>query len=300
MSKEILKGTEKRMMLTGLSNAAKIYKNDTGVRGLSFEISAGAVTALIGPNGAGKTTTLKMLAGHLSFGGDLLINGVKIEAKDLKNLSRTRFFVPEAKNLTLTWRIKDIIEMAIKASGTDPEWLSRYLKAFHVDVKGKKRVKELSLGNRSSLFLALALASKAPVLLLDEPLTGLDPLVRSRVIDALKERAWAGTAVLYSSHILEEVETLADHLLILDKGVLTYSGSIDSLKERYQEVVIEKPEHPEILASLPGVRRVKKHSAEIYNIFVDKNIFDKTFPGKRFELNLKEIFIYLMEPDDNS
>ncbi len=282
------------MAIIGLNNAAKIYKNDTGVRGLGFEIEEGVVTALIGPNGAGKTTTLKMLAGLLRFGGDLLLDGRVLSEKEKIKLFRLRYFVSEAKNISHNWRVGDLIEMARRSDGTDSDKLERYLSAFCTDMKEKKIIRELSLGNRASLYIALALASKARILLMDEPLTGLDPVVRSRVIDALKERAWSGNAVLYSSHILEEVETLADKLLILDRGELIYNGSLDSLKEKYIEVVVEKPEQPDSLKVLPGVRRVVKHGGEIYNLFVEKEFFNSSFPGKRFELNLKEIFIYLM------
>lgn len=209
-------------------NVKKVYSKDIkALNGVSFEIPAGSIFALLGPNGAGKTTTLKIIMGLINqTEGNVSVMGVKPFPNGNKDIS----FVPEEKNLydwMKAFQMKNYFsKFAPNFSQNRFDEISKRL-----DLTYKRRVKALSQGNRTKLYLALALSQDVKLYVLDEPTWGLDPVVRASVLDLVKDIVKEGKTVIYSSHILSEVEEVCDHLLILNEGHVLYIGSMEELKK---------------------------------------------------------------------
>jgi|UniRef100_A0A7V3RFB5 ABC-2 type transport system ATP-binding protein len=209
-------------------NVKKIYSGDVmALKDVSFDVPAGSVFALLGPNGAGKTTALKIIMGAVKkTDGSVNVMGTDPFPDGNKDVS----FVPEEKNL-YDWMKASAMKkyfstFAPNFSGERFDRISKRL-----DLTYRRRVKTLSQGNRTKLYLALALSQDVKLYVLDEPTWGLDPVVRAEVLELVKEIAKDGKTVIYSSHILSEVEEVCDRLLILKDGQVLYTGTMEDLKK---------------------------------------------------------------------
>ena len=206
---------------------AKAYGQRLAVRDLSFSVGSGEVVALVGPNGAGKTTTLRSLAGILKpSAGSLSIAGFDLAESPLE-AKRRLALVPDDpplfasltvwEHLTLTAQIYDL------AGWQEPG--AALLEELELSERRDDLAEELSRGMRQKVSVACALLHEPAVLMLDEPLTGLDPRGIRTLYAALRRRAAAGAAVLVSSHLLAQIEALCTRFLILREGCLLLDGS---------------------------------------------------------------------------
>ncbi len=208
-------------------NVKKVYAGDVkALNGISFEVSSGSIFAILGPNGAGKTTSLKIIMGLIKqTDGVVDVMGTEPFPDGNKEIS----FVPEEKNLydgMKVSKMKDYFSaFAPKFSEEKFDDLCKRL-----DLTYQRKIKALSQGNKTKLYLALALSQDVKLYLLDEPTLGLDPVARAEVLELVKEIAGKGKTIIYSSQILSEVEEVCDHLLILKNGIILYTGTMESFK----------------------------------------------------------------------
>jgi ABC-2 type transport system ATP-binding protein len=211
----------------------KKYYGQSVLSDVSFEIAPGEVFGYIGPNGAGKTTTLKILAGLIQkFEGDVIVGGANI-VKERDRAHGMIGYLPQSCGFQ-NWRTVDsALDVLGALSGVDistrrrriPELLER----FGIASSRHKKVKDLSGGMAQKMGLIQALLHDPKLLVLDEPLEGLDPPTRNLLKEIIRERQRAGTTVLFSSHILSDVEDVADRIGILHAGKIATSGSIRDL-----------------------------------------------------------------------
>ncbi|MFO7546687.1 MAG: ATP-binding cassette domain-containing protein [Trueperaceae bacterium] len=214
----------------------KRYGSVAAVSDVTFEVSAGEVAGFLGPNGAGKTTTLRMLAGLVRpTSGHCRVLGRSVPGPGLREVGtmiEEPTFYPY-----LTGRAN--LRHAALLHGDVPERrIAEALAFVRMENAADKKVRAYSQGMRQRLALARAILWKPKVLLLDEPTNGLDPAGIAEVREALATVADEGAAVLVSSHILAEVEKLADRVLAIDKGVLRFDGSLDRLVSRMDEATV--------------------------------------------------------------
>jgi ABC-2 type transport system ATP-binding protein len=220
-----------RVVLVELENVRKKYYAQTVLDGVSFDIREGEVFGYIGPNGAGKTTTLKILAGLLTkYDGTIRVAGTDIKQTPAHALIG---FMPQSCGFQ-NWRTVDsALDSLGELSGVPDEErrkrIPRLLERFDLLDSRFKKVKELSGGMTQKLGLIQALLHEPRLLVLDEPLEGLDPPSRNLLKEVIRERRRAGTTVLFSSHILSDVDDVADRIGILHRGKLATSGSIREL-----------------------------------------------------------------------
>ncbi|MCP4444793.1 MAG: ABC transporter ATP-binding protein [Myxococcales bacterium] len=221
--------------LLQLTDVAKSFGYFRALHGVSFELEEAQVFGYIGPNGAGKTTTLKILAGLLhEFQGTVHIAGKQVPehrgaVQDLIG------FLPQNAGFQ-QWRTS---ESALRSlgllSGVEPEGLDKritmWLERFGLEDKRNEKIKKLSGGTVQKLGLIQALLHRPKLLILDEPLAGLDPISRNEVKALVRECRARSTSVLFSSHILSDVEDVADSVGILHGGRLVKSGTIEALKD---------------------------------------------------------------------
>jgi ABC-2 type transport system ATP-binding protein len=208
------------------------------VSGLTLEVPRGSICGFLGRNGAGKTTTLKMLMGMTKVtSGEGRVLGLRIDdAGESTEIRRRTGFVSEDKLFPGTITVGDLLRFT---RAFYPRWRTdleeRYLRTF--GLKLQTSAGSLSKGMRSRLALLLALPRGAELLLLDEPTEGLDPSMVEETLQALVSLvAEQGTTVFFSSHQLANVEQIADHVCIIDRGRAVVNDSLDELKAGYRRV----------------------------------------------------------------
>lgn len=227
---------------------AKSFGRVHAVRDLSFSVQPGVVTGFLGPNGAGKTTTLRMLlglvrptAGRATFGG--------VAYKDLPHPLSTVGTALEASSFHPGRSAKDHLSVYAIASGIERKRIDLVLEQVGLTEGADRKVGGYSLGMRQRLGLAFALLGDPGVLVLDEPVNGLDPEGIKWIRSLLKELAAEGRTVLISSHLLSEVQQSVDHVIIISRGSLVYDGGLAGL-DVAQRTIVDAPNRPALEAAL--------------------------------------------------
>jgi ABC-2 type transport system ATP-binding protein len=283
------------------SQLCKSYRDKPALRGLDLRVPAGSIFGFLGRNGAGKTTTIKTLMGLLrADSGGAHVFGTPVADADRSAGIRSRIgFVTEDKELYPYMTVEQIIRFTRPFF---PKWRDdlekRYLQMFELPPKCK--IPDLSKGMRSKLMLLLAISRGAELLILDEPTDGLDPAATEDVLRELVAiAASSGTTMFFSSHQLVEVELIADHIGIIDRGRMVVTGSLDDMKLRYQRlqvVCVNSVELPKPWAD--GVESVRQQGRMI-SILASHNVDAiieqaQSLPGavvECFPVTLKEIFM---------
>jgi len=208
------------------------YGKLEAVSDLSFQVPAGEILGLVGPNGAGKTTTLRCLAGILPpTEGRIRIGGADLREQPLE-AKRLMAFVPDEPRLFEYLTVEEHLAFSARLYGVEePEPRSRRL-LEELELIGKERSLpgELSRGMKQKLAIACGLLHDPAVILLDEPLTGLDPVGIRRMKDSIRRRAAAGSCVLVSSHLLGLVEELCHRVMIIQAGRKVAHGTLQEIK----------------------------------------------------------------------
>ena len=217
-------------------NLSMCYGDLQALDQLSLEIEKGEFFAFLGPNAAGKTTTIKLLTGLLRpTGGSARICGFDIQEKPLEAKRRIGYvpdvaeFYDKLTALEFMGFISDLFEVPHEeAKKRTPELFDR----FSLNSYAKQRVENLSHGTRQRLAIASALLHEPEVIIIDEPMVGLDPRNTRVVKEELRARADAGTTIFLSTHLLNVAEELADRIGIIDRGKLITEGTVAEIRER--------------------------------------------------------------------
>lgn len=224
-----------------VENLTKRYGDHVVVDGLSFAVRPGRVTGFLGPNGSGKSTTMKVLLDLASAdGGRASVGGVRY--RDLPDPARTVGVLLEANAFHPGRSARNHLRILCDATGVPATRADALLEEVGLAPAAERRVGAYSLGMRQRLGLAAALLGDPPALILDEPGNGLDPQGIRTLRDVLRTRAAAGGTVLVSSHLLAEMEHLADEVVVINRGRLVTSGSLDELLQAASLVRSASPE----------------------------------------------------------
>lgn len=221
--------------LVEVKGLQKNFGQFQALKDVSFEVNAGEVLGYIGPNGAGKSTTIRILLGIIRatqgkvqiFGKDVWQDSIEIHKKIA--------YVPGDVYLWPNLSGGETIDLFLKLHGaSNQEKRDQLIKKF--DLNPKKKVRSYSKGNRQKIALIAALATEAELYIFDEPTSGLDPLMEAVFQEEVKALKAAGKAIILSSHILSEVEKLADRVAVIRKGEIVETGTLDDLRHltRYQ------------------------------------------------------------------
>jgi ABC-2 type transport system ATP-binding protein len=213
-----------------IEHISKRYGREVVVDDLTFTVAPGCVTGFLGPNGAGKSTTMKILLDLASAdSGHATIAGTRY--RDLKDPARTVGVVLEPNAFHPGRSGRNHLRILADGAGIAPARVDAMLEAVSLAHAAERRVGAYSLGMRQRLGIAAALLGDPPVLILDEPGNGLDPQGIRWLRDLLRERAAAGGTVFVSSHLLAEVEHLADEVVVLRRGQLVATGELATLQK---------------------------------------------------------------------
>ncbi|MDB5296138.1 MAG: ecsA [Phycisphaerales bacterium] len=213
----------------------KAYGDFVAVDGLSFAVGAGQVVGLLGPNGAGKTTTMRAIAGIIPpTRGRVAVDGFDVTT-DPVEAKRRLAYVPDDPKLFETLTVWEHLRF-VAAAYDVPDLVDageELLARFELTGKRDTLAQELSRGMRQKVAICCAYLHRPRLLLLDEPLTGLDPRGIRTMKQSLAERAAAGSAVVVSSHLLSLVEDLCTHLLIVNRGRRLFYGRTDEVRAAF-------------------------------------------------------------------
>jgi ABC-2 type transport system ATP-binding protein len=237
----------------------KRYGPIEAVQGLTLGVARGSIHGFLGRNGAGKTTTIKMLLGmtHPTGGGARVLGLPADDPRASVEVRRRTGFVSEDKDLYDYMTVEQIVRFT---AAFYPRWRAdlgrHYLDAF--ELPAGQRVKTLSRGTRTKLALMLALCRGAELLVLDEPTSGLDPAMIEQVLKSIVAHvAREELTVFFSSHQISEVEQIADHVTIIDRGRAVVSGALEAMREAYCRLqLIFDGDAPAATFRSPGVVRV--------------------------------------------
>lgn len=215
----------------------KSFHKQEVVHEISMAVPKNCVYGLLGPNGAGKSTILKMLTGILRpTGGSVIFDGHEWSRKDLVDIGALIETPPVYENLTAYENLK----VRALILGISDERLHEVLELVDLEHTGKKRAGEFSLGMKQRLGIAIALLNHPKLLILDEPVNGLDPIGIQELRQLIRRFPEEGITVMVSSHILSEIEQTADYIGIIADGRLGYQGQIPAsnhLEELFMEIV---------------------------------------------------------------
>mgnify|MGYP001093736830 CR=1 FL=1 len=200
-----------------IMNLSKKYGKTLAVDGVGFTVPDGRIGILLGPNGAGKSTVIKSIAGLLRYQGSIRIQGVDSRETEAKKCFA---YVPEIPNMYEALTVREHIEFVRRAYAADitEEEILQLLEKFEMEDKQDKLGNELSKGMMQKVSICCALAIKPKVILLDEPMVGLDPAAIKELKEVVLELRSQGCTVLISTHMLEMVKELWDVTFVMDKG----------------------------------------------------------------------------------
>jgi ABC-2 type transport system ATP-binding protein len=215
-----------------IENLVKVYAGTAAVDGLSLTVAAGEILGLVGPNGAGKTTTLRCLAGILPpTSGQIEIAGHDLKTEPVE-ARRQLAFVPDEPRLFENLTVMDHLRVVGRLYGVAdaPERAAELLDRFELADRRDAFPSELSRGMKQKLMIAAALLHRPQALVLDEPLTGLDPGAMRRMKRTIAEQAEAGAAVIVSSHLLHLVQEICGRVAILRSGRKVVEGTLAEIR----------------------------------------------------------------------
>nr|WP_295969631.1 ABC transporter ATP-binding protein [uncultured Bacillus sp.] len=215
---------------------SKKYGRDIALNQVTFKLESGKIIGLLGPNGSGKSTTLKLIAGLVhSSSGTVRVNGKKAG----RRIANEVVYLSELDMFYEPFTIKDMVRYTQSQFPDFDRGRAEELLTF-MSLDPSKKMKQLSKGHRSRLKLALALARKAPVILLDEPFSGLDPIVRESIVKGLISFVdFDHQTVVIATHEIAEIEPLLDEVLLVKDGVMVGQRDVEQLRAEEGLSVLE-------------------------------------------------------------
>jgi len=230
-----------------VNNINKWYGDNQALNDVSFSIEKGSIVGFLGPNGAGKSTLMKILTTYISpSSGTGYVNGYSVSEQSI-DVRKCIGYLPEHNPLYLDMYVAEYLEFVSNVHRVSKDRISTVFRQTGLTDESNKKIEQLSKGYRQRVGLASALLHDPEVLILDEPTTGLDPNqiieIRELIRAVVKE---SNKTVLLSTHIMQEVEALCDHVIIIDKGNIVHDRSLgETLKEKdleslFSELTIQR------------------------------------------------------------
>lgn len=213
----------------------KTYRGNTAVNHLTLRLETGKIYALLGPNGSGKTTFMKMIAGLVKpSGGEIFFEGEaigKISKSQIAYMPTESYFYPYMTGKDVGNYYNDFFE------DFSPERYYRYLE--NMELTPSQRVSKMSSGMMAKLKIAVTLSRDAKLIMLDEPLNGIDLIARDKIINTILDTYTPSKTYVLSSHLVEELEKVIDHALYIKKGQLVLSGDAETLRMERGKSIVE-------------------------------------------------------------
>jgi ABC-2 type transport system ATP-binding protein len=258
-------------MSVSVKHLTKVYGEQKAVNDISFSINKGEIVGFLGPNGAGKSTTMKMITGYLEpTAGEIDVNGIDVK-KDPLEAKKKIGYLPESNALYYDMFVREYLGFIadVHKIKNPKVRIEEVIKLVGLTQESRKKVGQLSKGYKQRVGLAAALLHDPEVLILDEPTSGLDPNQIIEIRNVIKEQG-KDKIVLFSSHILQEVEAICDRIIIINKGKIVADDSLAHLQTRSTSNIVrvgfKEPLEAEWLKRLQAVKNVDKVDTFSWNI----------------------------------
>lgn len=250
-------------MSISVNELMKVYGEQKAVNKISFSAHKGEIVGFLGPNGAGKSTTMKMITGYLTpDSGVASVSNINVAADPIA-AKRKIGYLPEANPLYIDMFVKEYLNFisGVHDIKNKKQRIKDVIELTGLSEEQNKKISQLSKGYKQRTGLAAALIHDPEVLILDEPTSGLDPNQIVEIRNVIKEQGKNKT-VLFSSHILQEVEAICDRVIIINKGILVADDKLNNLQQKgntnFVKVTFKEPLEAETLSRLDGVITVNK------------------------------------------
>ncbi|HNF30600.1 MAG TPA: ATP-binding cassette domain-containing protein [Chitinophagaceae bacterium] len=216
-----------------VAGITKIYGTQKAVNNINFNINKGEIVGFLGPNGAGKSTTMKILTGYLAATvGNAFINEINVQENPILTKKQIGY-LPESNALYLDMYVKEYLKFIaqIHQLTNSAKAVLHVIELTGLQIEQNKKIGQLSKGYKQRVGLAAALIHNPQVLILDEPTSGLDPNQIIEIRNVIKEQGKNKT-VLFSSHILQEVEAICDRIIVINRGEIVADDKLENLKNK--------------------------------------------------------------------
>lgn len=235
--------------MIAVSNLTLTYPSGKGIFNLDFKVEKGMVTGYLGPNGAGKTTTIRALLGFMQPNSGKCSIGNLDCIKDAPLIQKNLGYIPGETSFPDGMRGDEFLTFISEMRGKNhAPRKDELLELFNLDPKGK--IKRFSKGMKQKLAIVTAFMNDPDVLILDEPSSGLDPLMQNHFIELILKEKLRGKTILLSSHIFEEVEKICDNIIIIKEGRIAVKSDVQSLKSSQRRVFVLTAKSSEIAAKV--------------------------------------------------
>ncbi len=297
------------MDILSLHELKKYFATQKAVDNISFNISEGSIFGLLGPNGAGKTTLLRMITGiFYPDSGEIIFNGKKFDPlNDAINIG----YMPEERGLYKKMKIGEQVLYLARLKGmskTDAmAQIKKWFVKFEMESWWDKKVEDLSKGMSQKLQFVTTVIHQPKLIILDEPFSGLDPVNANLIKDEIFNLAKNGSTIIFSTHRMEQVEEICDHIVLVNKGKKILDGTISNVKQDFKENVyrlgaaispelltkelfeVVKHQPEQLLLKL----NTQKTSNEVLQYFIQQGVHIQSFNEVLPTLN--DIFLTLVE-----
>lgn len=297
------------MNLIQLENVRKQFGDFTAVADISFSIEKGSIYGLLGPNGAGKTTTLRMImdiiapdSGKITFS----------ENRQIKHFLDRIGYLPEERGLYRKMKVRDVVLFIAELKGIRKkeavDEVEKWLEKMELSDWGNKRIDELSKGMAQKIQFITTVLHSPELIILDEPFSGLDPINMTLLKDMMLDLRDNGATIIFSTHVMEQVEKLCDRICLIHQGSILLEGELRTIKQSFGKSSVEI----EYIGSIEPIREsqwvqdcndfgqyaeIKLKTPEDYRPFL-RELVDKNVDVTRFELmepTLHDIFVRSVE-----
>ena len=259
-----------------VKGVTKIYGTQKAVDAISFNIAKGEIVGFLGPNGAGKSTTMKMITGYLAPDeGDITVSGIDVKKDPLESKKKIGY-LPESNALYYDMYIKEYLNFVadIHSINDQRSTVNSIIETVGLAPEKNKKIGQLSKGYKQRVGIAAALLHNPEVLILDEPTSGLDPNQIVEIRQVIKDQG-KDKIVLFSSHILQEVEAICDRVIIINKGKIVADDKLNNLQKQSSlnvvRVSFKEPLEQEWLQRLQGVKTVNKIDSYSWSLETDES-----------------------------
>jgi ABC-2 type transport system ATP-binding protein len=289
----------------------KYFSGQKAVDDISFSINKGSIFGLLGPNGAGKTTLLRMITGiFYPDEGNILLNGQSFNPlTDVGNIG----YMPEERGLYKKMKIGEQVLYLAQLKGLDKkeakERVKEWFVKFQMESWWNKKVEDLSKGMSQKLQFVTTVLHNPDLIILDEPFSGLDPVNANLIKDEIFKLAQKGATIIFSTHRMEQVEEICDHIVLVNKGKKILDGGVENIKQQFKKNIFEIEFDNTVLAEHIATHLFNVESVEekkltlrindqftnnqILSYFIERNLGVRSF--NEILPSLNDIFIELVQ-----
>lgn len=259
-------------MILSIQNVTKRYARHTAVDNLSLEIPKGIIFGMLGPNGAGKTSLIRMITTITAPDeGQILLDGERLDERTPDRIG----YLPEERGLYKKMKVGEQLLYLAQLKGLSKKDAQReidfWVKRFDIADWWEKKIEDLSKGMQQKVQFIATVVHRPKLLILDEPFSGLDPINSNLIKSEIRELNQQGTSIIFSTHRMEQVEEMCDHIVLINHGKNVLSGEVANIKNEYKQHLFELQTEGELPADFAEKFKVVRQSGNSATVQLAEN-----------------------------